>query len=300
MTTEQARNEVCACAVGELNYREGPGNWNKYAAMPEMTQLLGWNAQNQPWCNTFVNGVFIRCFGLEIGAAMLYQPIGGGSALCRTSADFFKTAGAWIERGRTPSPGDVIFFYVRGVIDHQGIVTQVTAGSVITVEGNSSDMVAERVYSVSDGSIAGYGRPRWELAADVPTVGTTDAETADSAAVEPKPADFGANVQESEKHARYYTLRLPYLSRGDEGRAVQAAQGALIAHRCTCGPDGADGDFGGNTEAAVRQFQRLHSLAPDGTIGPETGAALFGGEVVKETNINGLGQIMARKVKGET
>lgn len=297
MTIYQAKNKVVLTAVGELGTREGPNNWNRYAAMSEMVQLIGWNAQNQPWCNIFVNAVFIRCFGLEIGAAMLYQPLGGGSAFCRASADFFKAAGAWIERGRTPDPGDVIFFYRSGAINHMGIVTRVTGGSVITVEGNSSDSVAERVYSVGDGSIAGYGRPRWAMAANVPTVDTNAAETSDSPDVEPKPADFESNVQESEKHARYYSLRLPYLKRGDEGQAVRAAQRMLISYKCGCGPDGADGEFGPNTEKAVLKFQIGNRLPPDGIIGPETGAALFGGEVVEETNINGLGAQLAQKIK---
>lgn len=281
MTIDQAKNKLIAWAMSQIGTREGTNNWNKYAAMPNVERLYGGSIQNAPWCDVFVDAAFVTVFGLKLGAAMTYQTVGNGSALCRTSAAYFKEHGAFTSR---PEAGDVIFFYVGGVINHQGIVTRVTGGSVLTVEGNSSDQVAERCYSVSDGSIAGYGRPRWELAADVPTVDTKEPES---------PGESKAQ--------RFYTLRLPYLSRGDAGQAVQAAQGALIAALCSCGPDGADSDFGGNTEAAVRQFQQRHGLAPDGVIGPATGAALFGGEVVKASNINGLGQIMARKIKeGET
>jgi peptidoglycan hydrolase-like protein with peptidoglycan-binding domain len=35
-----------------------------------------------------------------------------------------------------------------------------------------------------------------------------------------------------------------------------------------------DGEFGGQTEAALRAFQRSRSLVPDGIIGPRTWAVL--------------------------
>ena len=264
MTIEQAKYKLLSYAMDQLGYRESGDNWNKYAAMPEMTELLGWDAQNQPWCNIFVNACFISCFGLEIGAAMLYQPIGSGSALCRASADFFKTAGAWIDRGRTPDPGDVIFFYRSGEINHMGIVSRVAGGSVITIEGNSGDSVAERCYSVGDGGIAGYGRPDW-----------TAVEGKDNDVPPKEPA-----ADDTEKaEPRHYELRFPYLSKGSTGDAVWALQTLLQAHNISCGPYGADRDFGTDTELAVRIYQRNHGLQADGIVGPETGAALFGGEV---------------------
>lgn len=285
MTIDQAKNKLIAWAVSQIGTREGPNNWNKYANMTNVERLYGGSIQNRPWCDVFTDAAFVTVFGLEIGAAMTYQTVGNGSALCRTSAEYFQERGAWIPRGRTPDPGDVVFFYVGGEINHQGIVVRVTGGSVMTVEGNSSDMVAERCYSVQDGNIAGYGRPRWELAA-IEENGKPDSTAGADEPVEPP-----------EPVKRTYMLKLPYLREGSEGQAVQAAQGALIAALCSCGPDGADGDFGSNTAAAVRQFQQQNGLAPDGVIGPETGAALFGGEVVETNNINGLGAQIAQKIK---
>lgn len=294
MTTDQAKNKLISWAVSQIGTREGADNWNRYAAMANVQRLYGGSIQNAPWCDVFTDAAFVEVFGLETGAAMTYQTVGNGSALCRTSAAYFREHGAFTKR---PEPGDVIFFYVGGQINHQGIVTRVTGGSVFTVEGNSSDMVAERVYSVQDGSIAGYGRPRWELAAGAEDINVpaNDAPTVDTAP--PDVTDMDVGDIPAEPVNRTYMLRLPYLRCGDEGLAVRAAQRVLISCKCTCGPDGADGEFGPNTEKAVLKFQVGNRLAPDGIIGPETGAALFGGEIVKETNINGLGAQLARKIK---
>jgi hypothetical protein len=59
----------------------------------------------------------------------------------------------------------------------------------------------------------------------------------------------------------------PTLRRGSRGPLVVEIQGKL-----NIAP--ADGDFGPATEAAVREFQRNHALAPDGIFGPRSWAAL--------------------------
>jgi len=61
----------------------------------------------------------------------------------------------------------------------------------------------------------------------------------------------------------------PTLRRGDKGPLVEELQKKLgfDAER-------ADGDFGPKTEAAVREFQRVGSLIPDGIVGPRTWTAL--------------------------
>lgn len=163
MTRNDAINRLCAWAQSQIGTHEGENNWNKYAAMPEIIQLYGRQLQNEPWCDVFTDAAFVSCFGLEQGAAMTYQCIGGGSALCRDSARYFAENGAW---RKSPEPGDVVFFIYDGAINHMGIVTGVSGGSVFTVEGNTADMVAERCYSIHDPIIAGYGRPKWEIVSD--------------------------------------------------------------------------------------------------------------------------------------
>ena len=59
----------------------------------------------------------------------------------------------------------------------------------------------------------------------------------------------------------------PTLRRGDTGDLVKTVQTKV-------GVD-ATGTFDGNTEAAVREFQRKHDLVPDGIVGPRTWATLM-------------------------
>ena len=65
------------------------------------------------------------------------------------------------------------------------------------------------------------------------------------------------------------------LRRGDTGAAVRAMQAMLICRGFAVGPDGADGDFGRNTENAVRGFQNCAAIAVDGLCGRITASRLF-------------------------
>ena len=72
----------------------------------------------------------------------------------------------------------------------------------------------------------------------------------------------------------------PTLRRGDKGAYVTLLQKELMSKGYSCGPQGADGDFGQNTEKAVRAFQSEHNgpdgrpLTVDGVAGKNTWWAL--------------------------
>ena len=76
---------------------------------------------------------------------------------------------------------------------------------------------------------------------------------------------FGAKSK-----AAWRTLR-----RGNAGNAVKAMQAMLICRGFAVGPDGADGDFGQNTENAVRGFQNCAGIGVDGLCGKVTAYTLF-------------------------
>lgn len=66
------------------------------------------------------------------------------------------------------------------------------------------------------------------------------------------------------------------LKRGMTGEDVKDMQRGLIAAGYSCGSCGADGEFGADTEAALKEFQRDHGLEVDGKYGPLSKAALEG------------------------
>ncbi len=65
---------------------------------------------------------------------------------------------------------------------------------------------------------------------------------------------------------------MPTLQRGNRGTAVIELQEKLLSLGYNPGP--VDGIFGGQTDTAVRNFQRDNGLIPDGIVGPKTWAML--------------------------
>ena len=64
------------------------------------------------------------------------------------------------------------------------------------------------------------------------------------------------------------------LKKGMTGADVKELQEQLIRLGYSCGKCGADGDFGADTEAAVKKFQKEYGCGVDGQVGSETMAAL--------------------------
>jgi peptidoglycan hydrolase-like protein with peptidoglycan-binding domain len=62
----------------------------------------------------------------------------------------------------------------------------------------------------------------------------------------------------------------PELSEGSSGSVVAALQSGLARYDASTNPGAADGIFGANTEAAVREYQRQRGLSVDGVVGNDT------------------------------
>ena len=256
MTIQEAKARLLAWCNAQVGTAEGANNWNKYAE--KWTEAGGWNAQNQPWCDIFVDVGFIECFGLELASRLTFQPKGSFSALCSASANFYKAAGFW---RTSPEVGDQVFFNVGGGINHTGIVVAVTSGIVTTVEGNSSDAVRRNTYSIGSGYIAGYGRPCWSIL--------------DGSDVPDDPAG-GSDEPEAPDHSYFpYTYQVPValLKIGNYGPQVEHMQQLLKANGFD--PGDVDGKFGDKTFAALKAFQTAVGIGVDGEWGGESFKAMW-------------------------
>ena len=266
MTIQEAKQKVVSLARSQVGYREGANNYNKYAEDPRITKLYGWNVQNQPWCCTFVSWCFINAFG-DIGGRMTY----GGSAACATQASYYKSNGAFTQ---SPAVGDQIFFYSGGGINHTGIVVEVNGASVRTVEGNYSDKVSLCTYQTGNSVIAGYGRPKWSLAAD--EAADDDYQMADTNSdaylnalaglVGAKPVtnnSQNANDKPTEnlENAKENHSWNPPLLKYDPSHYFEACklgQALLNVHNFDAGK--ADGYYGAKTMASVNRARKFYGI----------------------------------------
>lgn len=187
-------SKVLETAAAEIGYREkksnaqlddktanaGSGNYTKYARDFDQKYPDWYNGKKQTaaWCDMFVDWVFLTAFGYRKALELLCQPEKSAGAGCTSSCRYFRNAGQFY---KSPKPGDQIFFgNSLSDVYHTGIVEKVDSRKVYTIEGNSSDRVERCSYSLTNGKIVGYGRPKF----DPEPVGGTPEKTVDEIAGE--------------------------------------------------------------------------------------------------------------------
>lgn len=241
LTETQAIDKVLTIACAEEGYHEkasasnldnktanaGSNNYTKYGK--EMHALQPSNMDYPAaWCDLFVDWCFYKAFGAELARKIL---CGTFDDYTINSANYYKKAGRWTLTARR---GYQIFFQNRSGICHTGLVLSVSEGRVYTIEGNKDNQVKKMSYALNDGYIAGYGMPRYELAANEGTK-----------------VDY--------KYTGKCNPTAYQLIKGDYGNAVKALQ-TLLNLKGFKGKDGnalaVDGQFGVNTEHAVTQLQK--------------------------------------------
>ncbi|MCI6686638.1 MAG: CHAP domain-containing protein [Ruminococcus sp.] len=149
-TGDQA-TDLVEVARTQVGYHEGTNNYTKYNVWFGSLNDYGYN---YAWCQTFVAWCANQA---GIPTSMIPRVSGTISGM-----DFFKKNETWKDAGITPEKGDIIYLYSKSSSGyHVGIVADVSGGQISTIEGNSSDRVAERTYSVGNSSIVGYGCPEY-------------------------------------------------------------------------------------------------------------------------------------------
>lgn len=275
------KNKVIHIAEAEVGYREkasnagldikeanaGAGNWNKYAR--DLDRISGFynGAKNgYAWCDIFVDWCFVKAYGVVNAKKLLCQPDYSAGAGCLYSAQYYKNHGRW----RTiPQPGYQIFFsYRAGEVSHTGLVVAIDGSTVRTVEGNTSDGVFYRTYSMYDPRIYGYGAPDYDMngSDEVPSSDTPSGPSP-VIVIDKQPSIPCKVVLDLE-------LLKPNYS-GNSPAIVKIMQRQLMLHGYKLPKYGADGDFGEETKIAFGKFQEDHHLVKDYECGQNSWRALF-------------------------
>ena len=262
-------SDIVAIALAEVGYHEkasnsmlddktanaGSANWTKYARDLAKAGYYNGGKNGFAWCDVFTDWCFFKAYGPVEGQRIQCQsgPLGAG---CIYSAQYYQQKGRY---DKTPKVGDQVFFQTGGQIGHTGIVVEVTAATIVTVEGNASDQVKKNTYSRSNSYIAGYGHPLYDGEDTTPVIVSQPDN-------QPAPA-------EQAPAEPTVTVKLNQLSVGSEGGQVKTIQRIIYARGIN--PDiEVDGEFGPITKGGVMLLQKqLFPGQPsewDGVVGQKT------------------------------
>lgn len=274
MTVQQAIEKVLDLARSEIGYHEkasnsqlddptansGGANWTKYAAFIDSSpDFYNGKKNGYAWCDVFVDYLFVKSFGFDVGRRMLCQPLNSAGAGCLYSAQYYKSAGRWHKNA--PNPGDQIFFsYSAGEYSHTGILEEVNGDTITTIEGNSSDSVGRRSYNIGNLSIVGYGTPNWKLVEDWVVVENGHVVNSSEWAQDEDTAT--AILYPTPENHSWSPPLLKY-DPDNYYEAVKLLQAMLNVRNFDSGK--ADGYFGAKTQAAVNRALRwFGDDAPNG------------------------------------
>lgn len=163
------RRDVVSIAYTQLGYHEGNreadlhgGNLSGTRNFTEYNRIWGaldngegnGTSIGYAWCAAFVTWC-LRQGGVPADVAV-------SEISCQRMTDWYRDNSTYYRRtdGYRPIPGDIIMFrYGSGGANHVGLVVGVENGRVYTIEGNTSDMVGLRSYSLQNTAILGYCVP---------------------------------------------------------------------------------------------------------------------------------------------
>ena len=270
MTEQELRNHVVVTAEQWLGCKESDGSHKKIIDLYNSHKPL---ARSYPvkytdeWCATYVSAVAIACGLTDI------MPT---ECSCSKMVALYQKLGRWQEADDyVPQLGDVVMYDWadtgsgdnKGNPDHVGIVAYISGNSMKIIEGNISNSVAYRALSVNGKYIRGYCLPDYASKADEVK------QEVKEEVKEEKPSTTTA--KKPTVATLYYSVRLPLLKVGSVSAAVKNMQLLLLAKGYKLPEYGADGEFGEETEIAVKALQKENGLEVDGKCGVNTWTALI-------------------------
>lgn len=137
-------------AEKELGYLEGTNGYTKFGDW--YGEEFGSAFAYGDWC-----AMFVSWCADQAGVSQRVVP---KYALVSNGMNWFVARGRfeYKESGYKPKLGDIIFFLSNGA-GHTGMVIKTEGDRVYTIEGNTSDTVAKRNYSLDYNKSTGYGVP---------------------------------------------------------------------------------------------------------------------------------------------
>ena len=153
-TSQIPNSEIILVAKAQIGNDGGDKFWKWYGF-----------EEHVAWCACYVSWCANECGYIDKGILPKFS-------VCTDGINWFKEKNEWYDRGESYYPiiGDIIFFDWKdengnqdGVSDHVGIVTRtdIINRNIYTIEGNTSNKCAERMYSFDDVQVMGYGSPKY-------------------------------------------------------------------------------------------------------------------------------------------
>lgn len=153
-SSQITNSEIVLVAKTQLGNEGGEKFWKWYGF-----------EEHVEWCACFVSWCANECRYIDKGIMPKFS-------FCDDAISWFKEKDEWYDRGESyyPIVGDIIFFDWNddsgnqdGSSDHVGIVTRtdISNRNIYTIEGNTSNKCAERMYSFDNTQIMGYGSPSY-------------------------------------------------------------------------------------------------------------------------------------------
>jgi len=144
-------HDIVSCARKYLGYNERDNSYKLFT-----------NGREEAWCADFVTHVVKESSqksGKRLPAGFGSSSVDGLRQWGRNNNCYLETAHASNKSSlikNNVKPGDIIIFKENGK-SHTGIFKGFDSrGNILTIEGNTSDKVAERHYAINDNTISGF------------------------------------------------------------------------------------------------------------------------------------------------